>query len=33
MKMKLMVLLALGWAFSSMVVSVSNERQPEIKNR
>ena len=29
--MKLMVLLALGWAFSSMVVPVSNERQPEIK--
>lgn len=29
--MKLMVLLALGWALSSMVVPVSREGQPEIK--
>ena len=31
MKMKLIVLLALGWALSSMVVPVSNEGQPEMK--
>lgn len=29
--MKLIVLLALGWALSSMVVPVSNEGQPEMK--
>ncbi|OKZ18155.1 MAG: hypothetical protein BHV81_08465 [Butyricimonas synergistica] len=31
MKMKLMVLLALGWALSSMVVPVSRGEQPEMK--
>ena len=31
MRMKLIVLLALGWALSSMVVPVSNEGQPEMK--